>query len=110
MKRESYSVRLIGCYLIAGAVLGALAATVSAQRGPQSKKFLTGPLTIEDQGSFFIGGVPKITDYATPPPVAGAPPAAGVPAAPTGPVPHQITIGQMYVQFQIPARDPLNGR
>jgi hypothetical protein len=60
----------------------------------KTKKFLTKPLTIEDQGSFFIGGVPKVTNYA-----------AAVPAnAATPPVPNQITIGQMYVQFQIPAR------
>ena len=68
--------------------------TLSAQ-----KKFLGGPLTIEDQGSFFIGGVKKVTDYAAalPPPPPGS-------AGPTGPVPQQITIGQMYVQFQIPAK------
>ena len=97
MRRERYSVWLIGGWLVAGIVVGALAASVSAQK-PKSKKFLTGPLMIEDQGSFFIGGVPKITDYA------GPAPAAGTPAASTAPAPHQITIGQMYVQFQIPAK------
>jgi hypothetical protein len=56
------------------------------------KKFLKKPLVIEDQGSFFIGGVPKVTNYATLP----------GPNNPTG-APNQITIGQMYVQFQIPA-------
>lgn len=61
----------------------------------QQKKFLTKPLTIEDQGSFFIGGVPKVTNYA------GLPPANN-PNAPLQP--NQITIGQMYVQFQIPAK------
>jgi len=71
------------------------AVTLSGQTRP--KKFLTAPLTIEDQGSFFVGGVKKITDHASVPPL---------PAAPTPPpeAPHQITIGQMYVQFQIPAR------
>ena len=64
MKRERYSLWLIGCCLVAGIVVGALAASVSAQKGLKSKKFLTGPLTIEDQGSFFIGGVPKISNYA----------------------------------------------
>ena len=88
-------------YLVAGILFSVLAANVSAQQ--QQKRFLTAPLTIEDQGSFFIGGVPKITDYSTPPPVASPIP-AGAPAPPAGPVPHQITIGQMYVQFQIPAR------
>ena len=60
----------------------------------KTKKFLTKPLTIEDQGSFFIGGVTKVTNYA-----GFAPPNAN-----TAPAPNQITIGQMYVQFQIPAR------
>jgi hypothetical protein len=100
MRRDRYSLPLVGCCLLAGVLLGALVANLSAQR-PQTR-FLTGPLTIEDQGSFFVGGVPKITNYAAAPPAAGAP-AAGAPAAPAGPVPHQITIGQMYVQFQIPA-------
>jgi hypothetical protein len=56
------------------------------------KKFLKKPLVIEDQGSFFIGGVPKVTNYAALP----------GPNNPNG-APNQITIGQMYVQFQIPA-------
>ena len=60
------------------------------------KKFLKKPLVIEDQGSFFIGGVPKVTDYATPSPPPGR-------AAARRRRPQQITIGQMYVQFQIPA-------
>jgi hypothetical protein len=72
---------------------------VFAQNGGTPKKFLGGPLTIEDQGSFFIGGVPKITDHAVVPP----PPAPGAPAPPPA-TPQQITIGQMYVQFQIPAK------
>jgi hypothetical protein len=78
-------------------LLGVLTPAVSGQA--PAKKFLGGPLTIEDQGSFFIGGVKKVTDYAVPP--APAAPGSGAPA---GPVPQEITIGQMYVQFQIPAR------
>ena len=63
----------------------------SALAQTPTKKFLSKPLVIEDQGSFFVGGVPKITNYA-----------AG-PAQPNqAPVPNQIMIGQMYVQFQIP--------
>jgi hypothetical protein len=82
---------------VLSAVLVVLMATTLAGQARQ-KRFLTGPLTIEDQGSFFIGGVTKVTDYATvaPPPAPGSPPAAILP--------HQITIGQMYVQFQVPAR------
>ena len=59
-------------------------------------RFMGGPVTLEDQGSFFVGGVTKITEHASTP---FAPP--GQP--PPGPTPQQITIGQMYVQFQIPA-------
>src|SRR5438128_7688105 len=71
-----------------------MAASVLAEDGAKMKKFLTKPLVIEDQGSFFIGGVPKVTNYATVAP-ANAPNQANTP--------NQITIGQMYVQFQIPA-------
>ena len=69
---------------------------VLAEDGNKTKKFLTKPLVIEDQGSFFIGGVPKVTDYAT------------VPGPNQSNTPNQITIGQMYVQFQIPARKTPN--
>ena len=79
----------------------ALAVTASGQTSQTPKKFLGGPLAIEDQGSFFVGGVQKVTDYAAsrrrPRPGAAAP-------TPPPPVPQQITIGQMYVQFQIPAK------
>ena len=56
----------------------------------KQKRFLTKPLVIEDQGSFFIGGVQKVTNYAT------------VPGPNQTAAPSQITIGQMYVQFEIP--------
>jgi hypothetical protein len=69
----------------------AVAGVAAAENAPPMKKFLTKPLVIEDQGSFFIGGVPKVTNYA----------AARTPNNPN-PAPNQITIGQMYVQFQIP--------
>jgi hypothetical protein len=82
-------------------LLLAMVATVSGQTGQTPRKFLGGPLVIEDQGSFFVGGVQKITEHAVvpPPPAPGTTPPPGPPAA----VPQQITIGQMYVQFQIPA-------
>jgi hypothetical protein len=86
MKRE---------HLFTAVLLVITAVTLSGQNRP--KRFLTAPLTIEDQGSFFVGGVQKITDHAS-----VAPPAPGT--APPPVAPHQITIGQMYVQFQIPAR------
>jgi hypothetical protein len=69
-----------------------MAVGVSGQAGQKPKRFLTGPLVIEDQGSFFVGGVQKITYQAAP-----VPPNQTL-------APHQITIGQMYVQFQIPAK------
>jgi hypothetical protein len=61
------------------------------------KRFMGGPVTLEDQGSFFVGGVTKVSEYAS---VPGAPPGQPPPAR----TPQQITIGQMYVQFQVPAR------
>ena len=60
----------------------------------KTKKFLSKPLVIEDQGSFFIGGVPKVTGHATVPPANNPNQVNTL---------NQITVGQMYVQFQIPA-------
>jgi hypothetical protein len=77
-------------------LLLAITGSAAAEEGQKVKKFLTKPLVIEDQGSFFIGGVPKVTNYAT------------VPAPGQAPVPNQITIGQMYVQFEIPATKKRN--
>jgi hypothetical protein len=82
--------------LLATAVLLA-AAAVAAHAQTQQKRFTGGPVTLQDQGSFFVGGVTKVSEFAT---VPFAPP--GQPAPPR--TPQQITIGQMYVQFQIPAR------
>jgi len=70
-----------GCCLSA-AVLLALGAS-SAEAG-----FLTKSLQICDQGSFFVGGVPKTTKFS----------GSVTPSSSFA----QITIGQMYVQFQIP--------
>src|SRR5262249_27269660 len=81
--------------LLSLVLLLSTAAAAFAEEGTKMKKFLTKPLVIEDQGSFFIGGVPKVTDYATLP-NPNTPNAANSP--------NQIMIGQMYVQFQIPAQ------
>jgi hypothetical protein len=86
--------RSIRSATVAAAVLGC-AATAIAQT-PQ-KRFTGGPVTLADQGSFFIGGVTKISEFAA---IPGAPPGQ----TPPPPTPQQITIGQMYVQFQIPAK------
>jgi len=77
-------------------LLMAFAGSAMAEDAPKMKRFLTKPLVIEDQGSFFIGGVPKVTNYAT------------VPPAGQSSVPNQIIIGQMYVQFEIPATKKRN--
>jgi hypothetical protein len=106
MRYESRWMQTVGRYLCAAILFAAVGANLSAQNGQKSKRFLKEPLLIEDQGSFFVGGVQKVTDHASAPP----PPAPGAaPAAPAPPAPHQITIGQMYVQFQIPARKYAGG-
>ena len=93
MKRENRFKQRTGWFLFSAVLLLNMAASILAQDGIKAKKFLTKPLVIEDQGSFFIGGVPKVTNFA-------ALPSANNP----NPAPSQITIGQMYVQFQIPAK------
>jgi len=64
-------------------------ASASAQALGKGREgaFTSGPLQIKDQGSFFVGGVPKTTAYAT---------------SSTAGANQSIMIGQMYVQFQIP--------
>jgi hypothetical protein len=99
MRRDNRLVRHTGRCVCAAIFLGTMAASVLAQGDGKVKKFLKKPLVIADQGSFFIGGVPKVTTYATILP----------PDAPNQtPPPNQITIGQMYVQFQIPANKKAN--
>jgi len=69
--------------------MAASASSALAWQNPLEKPYLNEPLDICDQGSFFVGGVPKVTNYAT--------------SATAGP-PQQITIGQAYVQFQVPKK------
>ncbi len=64
MRHENRIIK-IGCCLFSAVLLVAMTASVPAQENHKAKKFLTKPLVIEDQGSFFIGGVPKVTRYAT---------------------------------------------
>ena len=56
--------------MVIGSLACLLAAIALHAASPEikQKKFLTKPLVIEDQGSFFIGGVQKVTNYAAPPP------------------------------------------
>ena len=84
MKRERRFLKRVG-WCLCSAVLVTTAASTLAQESSKTRRFLKKPLVIEDQGSFFIGGVPKVTTYATP--------AANNPSE--APAPNQITIGQM---------------
>src|ERR1700722_6849342 len=67
-----------------------LVASAAAQKQSQ-------PLILSEQGSFFVGGENKALP-APPPPPAGAPPGRGGNIFAGG----DITINQMYVQYQIP--------
>src|SRR5438309_1585340 len=96
MEHQNCVTRKIAFGLLASILLLALAGNLAAQEGQKMKKFLTKPLVIEDQGSFFVGGVPKVTNYAV------------VPAADQRPSPNQSIRGQMYVQFQIPVNKKRN--
>ena len=98
MTRERRFLQRVGGGLCSAVLLVTTTASVLAQEGSKTRKFLKKPLVIEDQGSFFIGGVPKVTTYATPAP----------PNPNQAPAPNQITIGQMYVQFQVPANKKPN--
>jgi hypothetical protein len=96
MKHENRLTQKIAGCLLAVTLPLAMVANAATLEGQKVKKFLTKPLVIEDEGSFFIGGVPKVTTYAT------------VPGPNQAPAPSQITIGQMYVEFQIPAAKKRN--
>lgn len=73
--------------LPAACLLAAFASPASAWENPLEKRYTSAPLQVCDQGAFFVGGVPKVTNYAS--------------SSTEGP-PQQITIGQSYVQFQVP--------
>lgn len=96
MKHANRSMQTIAGRLLVAILPLAIVANAATLENQKPKKFLTKPLVIEDEGSFFIGGVPKVTNYAT------------VPGPNQAPAPNQITIGQMYVEFQIPAAKKRN--
>lgn len=88
MNRNS---RILWCVGVCTVALLA-AASASAHGGKKpTTRHLTGPLDVCDFGAFFVGGVPKLTQYANSPNT----------ATPTTPY-QQLIIGQMYVQFMIP--------
>lgn len=98
MKNERHLMERAVYWLMLAILPLAMAASAAELQGQaqKPKRFLTKPLVIEDQGSFFIGGVPKVTNYAT------------APGANQTAAPNQITIGQMYVQFEIPEHKKRN--
>src|SRR5262245_32535423 len=78
----------LSIFSIAIAVVVATTVTGSAQ-SPRGKD-LEKPLVIAKQGSFFVGGEKKALP---------APPPGGRGGAPAG---GEITVNQMYVQYQVP--------
>jgi pimeloyl-ACP methyl ester carboxylesterase len=74
----------------AALVAAALAASAAAQ-GSRAKVDPKQPLTLKSQGSLFVGGEKKTV---------AAPAAPGASASPAG----QITVNQMYVQYQVPLK------
>ena len=91
MRRERFTKPYLSTIVLTIVATVMLGAGALAWENPLKGRYLTGaPLSVCDQGSFFVGGVPKITRYAS------------SAAAKEGGAPQQITIGQMYVQFQVP--------
>src|SRR5262245_61235217 len=91
MRHEQFTKRCLFTIVLTIVLSGALAEGQSSWQNPLGGRYLSGgPLSVCDQGSFFVGGVPKVTRYAS------------SAAVREGGPPQQITIGQMYVQFQIP--------
>ena len=75
--------------MASAAAIGSMAAATAAYawQSPTEHRYLTKPLQICDQGTFYVGGAPKTSPFAN------------------GPTPQGqrgIIIGQMYVQFQTP--------
>ena len=91
MRHERFTKPYLSTIVLTVAATGMLGVGALAWENPLKGRYLSGaPLSVCDQGSFFVGGVPKITRYAS------------SAAVKEGGPPQQITIGQMYVQFQIP--------
>jgi hypothetical protein len=90
MKRQKKSM-LITALLLAGTATQATAADTGASgwKNPLVHSYTNGPLDICDQGTFHVGGVPKVTPYSDSNDIG---------------VPQQNIIGQMYVTFQIPKK------
>jgi hypothetical protein len=81
MTRDNLVANMRPAYCLSAVLLAFTASVANAG-------FLTKSLQICDQGSFFVGGIPKTTRFS-----GSVNPTASY---------AQITIGQMYVQFQVP--------
>lgn len=98
--RKAYlmaSVAAVGTCCLSAALVFAVAAGAPALADPTDpvnplqNRFMVGKaLDVCDMGGMFVGGVPKVTTYAS--------------SANSEGVPEQLTIGQMYVQFVIPTK------
>ena len=84
------AVALFAVTLGTGPAAAQSAVGASGWSNPLVKQYVQGKLDVCDQGAFFVGGVPKVTPYAS--------------SATTIGQPQQITIGQAYVQFEIPKK------
>lgn len=82
--------RYAGGCLSAAVLVCITATTAGAWKNPLESRYTTAPLDVCDQGAFFVGGVPKVSNYVTSAVAAGQP--------------QQIIIGSMYVNFQIPKK------
>ena len=66
MRHEQFTKRYLSTILLTAVMTGMLAAGALAWENPLKGRYLSGaPLSICDQGSFFVGGVPKVTRYAS---------------------------------------------
>ena len=66
MRHEQLTKRYLSTIVLTAVMTGMLAAGALAWENPLKDRYLNGaPLTICDQGSFFVGGVPKVTRYAS---------------------------------------------
>lgn len=88
--RHYHFAKAIRCTAVIAAALGAAdRAAAQYPAFPTEKRHLSGPLEVCDFGSFFVGGVPKLTQYAN--------------STNAGSW-QQLNIGQMYVQFMVPKK------
>src|SRR5262245_901090 len=87
MRQQQFQRKVVT--ILSAAVVAAFSTSVSAWVSPLDRRYVGGTLDVCDYGSFYVGGVPKVSNFV---------------GGPTSGVPQQITIGQMYVQFLIPKK------